>query len=165
MHAPREDTVAWYKQFWPWFILSIPGGTIVAAIITINIAIESNDGLVTDDYYKKGLAMHKDASLSAKARELGIAGQFTYEQETGAVKLALSANQALNNETIQLQIAHPTQANMDQTVTMTSMGQQTFFGKIDALRDANWKLLAFPNTADWRIEGRMDSRKGIATLD
>ena len=42
-------TLSWYKQFWPWFLISLPSPSI-ASIVTINIAIRTDDGLVSDDY-------------------------------------------------------------------------------------------------------------------
>ncbi|WP_174564729.1 FixH family protein, partial [Solemya elarraichensis gill symbiont] len=51
----QETVKPWYRQFWPWFIISIPAGTVVAAFITIYIAVDGADPLVTDDYYKEGL--------------------------------------------------------------------------------------------------------------
>ena len=47
MRPPREDTLPWYKQFWPWFLISLPLSVVIASIVTINIAITTNDGLVS----------------------------------------------------------------------------------------------------------------------
>lgn len=30
---------AWYRQFWPWFLIALPGTTVVACMFTIWLAI------------------------------------------------------------------------------------------------------------------------------
>jgi len=46
--APGEG-VAWYKQFWPWFIIALPASAVIAGFITLWLAITHPDPLVIDD--------------------------------------------------------------------------------------------------------------------
>lgn len=51
--VPGEG-VAWYKQFWPWFIIALPASAVIASFTTLWIAISNPDGLVvTDDEYQR----------------------------------------------------------------------------------------------------------------
>ncbi len=43
------DTSPWYKQFWPWFIFSIPAISVVAGISLLIIALKNPDYLVVDE--------------------------------------------------------------------------------------------------------------------
>lgn len=36
-----SDTKPWYKQFWPWFLISLPGSVVIASMFTISIAVEN----------------------------------------------------------------------------------------------------------------------------
>jgi len=50
---PGEDT-PWYKQFWPWFIISLPASAVIASFTTLWIAISNPDSMVvTDDEYRR----------------------------------------------------------------------------------------------------------------
>lgn len=49
----RTDTLPWYRQFWPWFIIALPSVVVVASIITIVIAVSSQDRLVKQDEHQK----------------------------------------------------------------------------------------------------------------
>ena len=93
MHTQREDTLPWYRQFWPWFIISIPALTIVAAMITITIAVKTDDGLVVDDYYKEGLAINEDKQLVKNAAALEISAELSLD-ENGMIRAQLPENVA-----------------------------------------------------------------------
>lgn len=43
------DTSPWYKQFWPWFIFSIPAISVIAGISLLIIALKNPDYLVVDE--------------------------------------------------------------------------------------------------------------------
>ena len=45
----------WYREPWPWILLAIPVATIIAGAITMLIALRGADGVVAEDYYKRGL--------------------------------------------------------------------------------------------------------------
>jgi hypothetical protein len=155
MRPPREDTKPWYRQFWPWFLISLPGAVVVASMVTIYLAVETKDGLVQDDYYKKGLGIHKDAAKTATARQLNIQAKLTYEPETGEIVVAL--NEAAIGQVQQLHLTafHPTRDNRDQVVDLSRLDGRTFRGTLLALEPANWRMSIEPPGGQWRISGRL----------
>ena len=46
--APRDDTV-WYRQLWPWLLMTPPLASVIGGVALLWIAIASNDGLVTPE--------------------------------------------------------------------------------------------------------------------
>lgn len=155
MRPPREDTEPWYKQFWPWFLISLPLSVVIAALYTINLALESADGLVSDDYYKEGLAIHKNADSAANARALGIQGTMNYDAETGAVTLEFTKPLSTALQQLELTVTHPTLPNRDQQVQLTAIDESRFVGRVAELENASWNLKLHPLDKAWRIEGRM----------
>jgi len=156
MRPPREDTQPWYKQFWPWFLISLPLSVVVASIVTINLAIESDDGLVSDDYYKEGLAIHKNADSSARAKALGIAGDLTYDPETGAISLRLDRPLPTSSgASLHLSATHPTLPDQDQDAQLTPLDDRTYAGRLEPMGPARWKLELSPADGSWRIGGRL----------
>ena len=155
MRPPREDTVPWYKQFWPWFLISLPLSVVIAAIVTINIAIQTDDGLVSDDYYKEGLAIHKDADARARAKALGIAAIVQYAPETGVIHLTLEKPLQDASAALSLSVTHPTRADQDQVAELSPSGNRQYAGRLDALGPARWKLELQPTDGRWRVEGRL----------
>jgi len=166
MRPPREDTEPWYKQFWPWFLIALPLSVVIASIVTINIAIETDDGLVSDDYYKEGLAIHKDADSAAKASALGIAGTLAYDADTGAITLMLEKPLQGDGTGLSLEVTHPTVSNQDQSIQLSRLDDSRFAGRVEPLGPANWKLALRPADRSWRVEGRLPQPgSGQARLD
>lgn len=155
MRPPREDVKPWYRQFWPWFLISLPLSVVVASMYTIMLAVKSNDGLVSDDYYKEGLGIHKDADSSARAVALGIDGRFEYDSDTGAVLLQLARELPGKRDILTLSITHPTLPDQDQTAQLTPLDGSRFSGRIESLGPANWNLEVRPPDESWRIRGRL----------
>jgi hypothetical protein len=155
MRPPREDTEPWYKQFWPWFLISLPLSVVIASIFTINIAIQTDDGLVSDDYYKEGLGIHKDADSSTLAKTLGIAAAVRFDPETGAITVTFDKPLPVQGDVLSLKVTHPTRPNQDQLVQLTPSDGLAYLGRLDPLGPARWKLELRPDDRSWRIEGRL----------
>lgn len=155
MRPPREDSQPWYRQFWPWFLISIPAATVIAGFITLDLAIDSNDGLVSDDYYKEGLAIQKDAARAQMARDLGLLADLVYNPDTGTVEVTLNDAPIGSIESLQLNLVHPTRANHDQHLEMKPDGHGRYLAKVAGLAPANWRLSIEPPGSNWRISGRL----------
>ena len=41
----------WYKEPWPWLLMSGPAIVVVAAFVTLWLAASNSSDLVSDDYY------------------------------------------------------------------------------------------------------------------
>ena len=155
MRRPREDTLPWYRQFWPWFLISLPGAVVLASMLTIYLAVDSDDGLVKDDYYKQGLAIHVDAARVETARRLGIEARLTYREQSGAVVLELNDAAVGDLDRLVLTLFHPTRAHRDQSVELVREAPARYRGATEPLESANWRLSVGPPSGQWRISGRL----------
>lgn len=166
MHALIEDTQPWYQQFWPWFLISLPATAVIAGIMTINLAVTSSDGLVKDDYYKEGLAIHKDASQVQNARMLGIGAHLRLNADTGLIEIQLNAKAVARQQSLTLKVSHPTRPNHDQQVLLYQNGVGHYQGILTPLVPANWRITLSPSTdPQWRISGRLNiPQEGSITL-
>ncbi|MCB1801318.1 MAG: FixH family protein [Gammaproteobacteria bacterium] len=137
----------------------------IASIITINIAFDTADGLVTDDYYKEGLGIHKNADSSATAQRLGIAGALDYDADTGAVTIRFDKPLPADSGPLTLSLSHPTLPDQDQTTRLTPLDASAQTGRIEPLGPANWKVMIHPDEKSWRIDGRLAIPGGGARID
>jgi hypothetical protein len=105
----RIPLLPWYRERWPWILMSGPAIVIVAGLFTAWLAFSSEDGLVVDDYYKQGLAINQTLGRSDAAARLGIIAQVS--QSGSRVRVVLQG--ATAPAVLSLRLVHPTRAGMD----------------------------------------------------
>ena len=79
----------WYRHRWPWFLMLGPFVVVIAGILTAYIAFKSNDGLVDDDYYRKGLAVNQVTEREQNALRLGVRGEVMLSDKEDQVRIVL----------------------------------------------------------------------------
>ena len=161
MRPPREDTEPWYKQFWPWFLISLPLSVVIASIVTINLAIQTNDGLVSDDYYKEGLAINQSLQRDRTAAELGVSAQLTIEESGDMVRLTLNKGSlAAYPEQLTLHLQHATHAGHDQILTLVRAPGDQYLGYLEQpIREGVWHISLA--TEEWRLGTRIHWESGL----
>jgi len=86
--APMQQPKPWYREPWPWYLMAGPIVVIIAAFGTAWLAVSSSDGLVTDDYYKKGLAVDQTLARSRVAVEHGIEARLRLAADHVEIKVS-----------------------------------------------------------------------------
>ena len=88
-----DSTVArpWYREPWPWFLMSLPATAVIAGVTTVVIAIQSADGMVVGDYYKAGLAINQTLQREALAAQLGYRASAGFTDEGRRISVKLEA--------------------------------------------------------------------------
>lgn len=144
-----------------------PAIVIVAGFITAWLAIESNDGLVDDNYYKVGLSVNQELKQRQLAAELNIKATFTLVDNGQAIELILSGlpKEALP-DSLQLRLVHPTRKGEDQTINLVRQGS-VFKGSLLAKPGTGrWRVVLEDHMAGWRIDGVWDiqSQAGVTVF-
>lgn len=125
---------------------------IIAGFITAWLAVISNDGLVTDDYYKQGLAVNQRLERDHRARELGFHADVMLSGQN--VRLLLgSAASVKFPDTIVLKLVHPTRSGQDHLVQMVSEGEGFYGGKLTAEISGRWHVSIEDPAGQWRLQG------------
>jgi uncharacterized protein len=148
----RGDSKPWYKEPWPWILMTGPAIVIVAGFVTAWLAIISNDGLVTDDYYKQGLAINQRLQRDHYASGLGLRADFMRSGQQVRLLLKADGEVALP-EVLTLKLAHPTRAGQDQLVKMASEGQGFYSGTLSAEVSGRWHVSIEDPSGKWRLQG------------
>lgn len=156
-HMP-QDTHPWYKQFWPWFLIALPGSVVVAAFITLGIAIKHADEVVQDDYYKDGLAINQKIERDQVARARDIRATLHWEAASGNVRIELPAG--VNDNVLTLHWMHPLKRQHDRIVRLTRQSDSgSYLGHVDDNVRGRF-YLELENTSDdaataWRLRGEI----------
>lgn len=141
----------WYREPWPWLLMSGPFIVIVAALFTAWLAVTSSDGLVADDYYKKGLAAGETLAKSQQAEKLGITAGIMLTRES--MQIRLNAIQTFEPPpALRVTLSHPTRAGMDQHLLLKRSGD-LYRGEMLLPASGHWLVLVEDEAKLWRIMG------------
>jgi hypothetical protein len=141
----------WYREPWPWILMAGPFMVVVAAIFSAWLAISSSDGLVTDDYYKKGLAVNETLTQSALARSLGIQAKLGFTEESVRVHLGGRVEAGFSAPTsVRITLSHPTRAGVDQVALLSRQGD-AYVGKLNLPSSGHWLVLLEDEAKSWRL--------------
>lgn len=127
---------------------------IVAGIVTAWLAVTSSDGLVTDDYYKKGLMAGETLARSRQAEMLGLTVGMSLTRET--MRLRLSARQEfIPPLALRVMLSHPTRAGLDQQALLQRGSDNLYTGQMDLPAAGHWLVLIEDEGKTWRLMGSM----------
>ncbi len=141
----------WYREPWPWFLMSLPATAVIAGLTTVWLAFSSADGLVVGDYYKAGLAINQTLARDDAARALGLAA--TLKSEKGALMLTLVGRLPAYPEQLVLTLAHPTHQGMDHTLTLQHGGGGHYRAALPAMPAGKWHAQLVDAASTWRLAG------------
>ena len=145
---PREDDQPWYRQFWPWFLIALPGSVVIAAIATLVIALRHADDLVVDDYYRSGLAINERLAREQRARELGLAASLQVYGDLLQLRLSGAGGP------LRLQLSHPLEADRDFALRLESRAPGLYVARMPRAVAPNWHwTLDSGEDGDWRLTG------------
>lgn len=149
----QNGVTPWYKQRWPWLLMVGPGVVIVAGVVTVWLAIISNDGLVTDDYYKQGLAVNQSLKRDHVAANLGLHADLMRSGLKLRLLLGAQDSKVELPEVLILKIAHPTRSGLDQSIKMISEGEGFYAGGLSGEISGRWLVSLEEPAGQWRLNG------------
>jgi uncharacterized protein len=150
--AMQQDTQPWYRQGWPWLLISLPASAVVGGILTLIIAVQSPNALVVDDYYKEGLAINQEKHRVTVAGDMQLTG--LVRGGNGIVTLSLDARQPVTDATLILQIIHATRSELDRTLTMQRTTDGSYHAALEKLPAGNWYFILQNRDKTWEIRCR-----------
>ena len=166
MNQNELNSKAWYKQFWPWFLITLPGIAVVASIITIIIASTNSDGVVVDNYYKEGLAINQKLDQVDNARAMNLQAFASVNKSVLVVTFA-EQSKAFNDTLLLMKFIHPTRAELDFEVILSKTEHKQFQAELDKNIQGTWRIHLSPvigvglkdKTTDWRLAGKWSNNK------
>ena len=151
MMNPPLQSKPWYREPWPWFLMSLPATAVVAGLTTAWLAFKTADGLVVGDYYKAGLAINQTLARDDAARALALTA--TLKSEDGALTLTLLGRLQAYPDQLGLTLAHPTRQGLDQTLALNHAGGGHYRTALPALPAGKWHAQLADTASTWRLSG------------
>jgi hypothetical protein len=153
-----EDTLPWYRQFWPWFLIFIPAATVVAGFYTLYLAVDTSDSLVTSAEGGMDVVTERHRVAEQRASSMGLDATVNIDRTSGAILAELQSTSGDDwPQTIELLFSHPTNAQLDRTVTLSRAipgdgGIPRWAGHVVSVPSGRWYLI-LKSSDDWRLFG------------
>ena len=148
----RVAATPWYRDRWPWLLIAPPAAAVAMGIVMVTLALRSDDGLVVDDYYKRGLAINQVLDREARAAALGLQATLSFSPQGDRVRVLLSAGAPTAMHPT-LRLVHPTRAGHDQTVNLAAGAGGVFEGALAPVSPGTWRLVLEDADGSWRLGG------------
>ena len=150
MTVTRAGGRPWYRQFWPWFLIVLPGSAVVASLFTLVIANRYADDLVVDDYYREGLGINKQLELQAAARARALTA--TFRQEGRQLQVILEGR--VDVPQLRLLLSHPMDSSKDLVVPLQLISTNNYQVRLPQALSGRWHWrLDEGATSVWRLDG------------
>ena len=152
----RLDSGPWYREPWPWILMSGPLVAIVAGLVTAWIAVSHEDPLVVDNYYKEGLAINRVLERDHAAAQRGYRAELMLSSDGARVRAHLSG---VPPARLRLHLVHPTRANLDRSVELRPLQDGWYEGEIGSgTVPLRWRVVLEDEPATWRLAGEWRPR-------
>ncbi len=144
----------WYKQFWPWFLMSLLMLSITVSSTFAFLAVRSADGMVQEDYYEHGRAINMVLAKQDRAAELGLTASLRLDPMTSDVVLDLRGGDE-HPERLDLELIFPTKDDRDIELTLEHVRDGRYLGQAPDNLRYRWYLQVQPQSEapDWRLVG------------
>lgn len=147
-----QEKNKWYQQPMVWLVIAIPLSAVIVGAIQLTLSITTFDGLVEDDYYKKGKEINQLLVRDEFALNNGISAQVSIDDQTGiiVVELGNTGDYAFPKQ-MGLSLLHPTQSKQDVKLLLSQGPDGRYYAELlHPLKDGRWYFkVSEPN---WRLQ-------------
>ena len=141
----------WFREPWVWLLILFPAAAVIGGAVTLYLAVTTSDGLVVDDYYKRGKAINRDLARDEAAASYGLSASLVLDSHDKRAQLVLDSGSAAAPAEIRLSVLHPTQPGHDQVIRLTPIAASIYRGALVPLSQGHWYLQL--EADDWRLSG------------
>lgn len=112
-----SESSRWYRQPVAWLFFILLAVTVLACVFLMYVAVRSDDGLVSDDYYKRGNEIGMEMGRDRQASALGLSAQLMVADDGRSLRVLLLPLPAQGKE-LTLRLSHPTRAGLDRVIRL-----------------------------------------------
>ena len=154
----NEPSKPWHKYPLVWMMLFIPFSAVIMGVVMIWLAVDTDDGLVADDYYKQGLEINRVIERDKKAAELGLRAIIEFDNSARIIRVEFDKGLLESfPKSLPLQLQHATRENSDITVLLDhGMGNQYIGHVSQSISEGVWYFEIAD--ADWKLNARSHVR-------
>ncbi len=150
LNDDSQQVLPWYKEYYVWFIIFFPLLAVIGGIVTTILAVQSNDGLVVDDYYKQGLEINRTLERDQIALDYNLDADIQFDQELEEVSIEMTSTSGfVYPKNLSVTFLHATRSGLDEEVNMLLTQENIYRGNLSVLEAGKWYVhIQYDN---WRL--------------
>lgn len=153
----------WYREPMVWLVLMIPAAAVVMGAVMLTLAISTYDGLVVDDYYKRGLQINRSIERDASAQAYGLASIVRLGESGGVIEASLDGDASFEApEMVNLRLYHATRPGLDLHLMLRRIAPGRYLASRPELAPGRW--YAQLDAEGWRLKGELQGIKGAQQM-
>lgn len=155
MNTRSDSPRHWYREPFVWLLISFPLTAVIAGFVTLALAIQSDDGVVADDYYHRGKEINRVLARDQAAARAGLDATVALDTPGQQLVLSLGARdpQSLPAQ-VELQFLHATRAGLDRTLLVARGADGSYRAGLPVLAPGHWHVQV--STPQWRLVGSLN---------
>lgn len=160
---PSQGPTIWYREPMVWLVLMIPAVAVVMGAVMLTLAVSTYDGLVVDDYYKKGLQINRTMERDALAQAHDIASVVRFGEKGGVIEASLDGNASFEPpEIVNLRLFHATRSGLDLHLTLRRVASGRYVASRPDLAPGRWHVQL--DGDGWRLKGEIHGTRDAQRL-
>ena len=121
-------------------------------IFAISLSVLSDDGLVADDYYKRGLEINRELARDRAATAYGLSATLDLDRRAGIAAVRLRWKEGFDPpEALRFNLYHATRSGRDAQVTLRRATLDHYTGDYPTLSPGDYHLQL--EAGNWRLTG------------
>lgn len=144
----------WHRQPLVWLIIAVPASSVVMGMVMLWLAIASYDGMVADDYYKRGMEINRVLDRERTAERAGLSARLEFRPGVVILDLDAVAEGFRMPPTLNLDLSYATRAGRDQRLLLVRSVAGDYRAPSPLLGMGRYYVHA--GSEQWRITGVLD---------
>jgi len=147
---------AWYRQFWPWFLIALPTVAVIACLISLAIAMRHSDSALRDDYSKQGLVIEAANAADTEAQRLQLHAVLSIAAD-GRIDVDLSGR-LKPASILLLEFIHPLDKQHDLQIALSADSTSHYRGTVPTALSGRWSIELKQPGQTWRLRAIAERR-------
>ncbi len=144
----------WYREPFVWLLIALPLTAVIAGFVTLGLAITSDDGVVEDDYYRRGKEINRVLARDRAAASRGLEGRVELDDAQHRLLIRLTARiSAAIPDNVELKFLHATRAGVDRMLVLARQSDGAYRAPLPQLAPGHWNVQLAAQ--DWRLVGSL----------
>lgn len=158
--ASAQTDRPWWTEWGLLLVVGLPALTILACAVTITIAVKGRDGVVSEDYYRQGLAINRSLKREEVATERGLSATLSLDSERQRIQIQVSqangenppSTESPERQHLRLELINAVHPERDQRLILSPETDGRWFAEVPGLTTGPWDIVLEGN--DWRLSAQ-----------